>query len=526
MEVNLAASSGAHPSFVALHLSATPGFSPCHYPHLFESGLENLIKCTVSTCTFGRYVQTRAMIDNLLSPAQWALNEFGFAQLGDKRRNKRIVKIAESLARSPGGTLPQAFPDWDEIKAAYRFFDRSGATFERVIEPHLERVRAACRQPGEYLLIEDTTSLDFSKHFHTEDLGVIGDGSGRGFDLHSALALRVEGWTADNRPQGVLVGLFDQQCRAPRPAPKGETRTQLMKRPRKTQVWAMGVKSAGVPPQGCRWIYIADRESDCYEPLDICQLHQIDIVVRSCHDRCLDGQAEHLHQRLAAAPVLGTSTVEIRARPGQAARTAVVEIRSVRVDLKGPRRPDGLKAPLKDMGVIEAREVNPPPGTKEPLHWILLTSLPCASLEDALRVVGYYACRWWVEEYHKALKSGALVEESQLKKAYRLEALIAVLSVVAVRLLNTKFLARSRPQSDEAAKSFGPQALELLEKKLGKPKEGWTNQAVIRAIARLGGFIGRKSDGQPGWQTIWRGWQRLIWMVEAVLLISEEQQCG
>src|SRR5204863_3907326 len=130
--------------------------------------------------------------------------------------------------------------------------------------------------------------------------------------------------------------------------------------------------------------------------------------------------------------------------------------------------------------------------------------LPCATWAQAQRVVGRYTARWWVEEYHKALKSGAGVEESQLERGYRLEPLIAVLAVVAVRLLSTKMLARSRPNSFEAAKSFGPQMLEILQKKLGKPKGGWTNQNVLVATAKLGGFIGRKSDGLPGWQTIWR----------------------
>jgi hypothetical protein len=153
---------------------------------------------------------------------------------------------------------------------------------------------------------------------------------------------------------------------------------------------------------------------------------------------------------------------------------------------------------------------------KEPLHWVLLTSLPCATGAEAQRVVGRYTARWWIEEYHKALKSGAGVEASQLARADRLEPLIAVLAVVAVRLLSTKLLARSRPESGEAAASFGPTLLALLEQKLGPPKGGWTNQNLIRAVARVGGFIGRKSDGQPGWQTIWRGWQRLMWMREGV----------
>ena len=92
--------------------------------------------------------------------------------------------------------------------------------------------------------------------------------------------------------------------------------------------------------------------------------------------------------------------------------------------------------------------------------------------------------------------------------------------MVAVRLLSAKLLARSRPQSYEAALSFGPEMLALLEKKLGQPQEGWTNRHLIRSIARIGGFIGRKSDGEPGWQTIWRGWQRLLWMAAGVNLME------
>ena len=139
-----------------------------------------------------------------------------------------------------------------------------------------------------------------------------------------------------------------------------------------------------------------------------------------------------------------------------------------------------------------------PEGVKQPLHWILLTSLPCATPDQAQRVVGCCTARWWIEEYHKALKSGAGVEASQLERGDRLASLIAVLAVVAVRLLGAKRLARSRPESFEAAASLGPQMLAILERKLGKPKSGWTNQNVIMATARLGGFLARQHDGLPG----------------------------
>jgi len=461
------------------------------------------------------------MSTTTLKPAgQWAQEEFAFADLGEPRLNKRVVKIATHLAANPGGTLPQAFPAWAELKAAYRFFDHPLVDFPKVVQPHLERTRLVCREPGEYLIIEDTSDLDFSGHRKTRDLGVIGDGDGRGFELHSALAVRVESWTLEQRPEGQVMGLFDQQCRRPRPAPRGETRRERLSRRRKSSWWAEALQRAGSPPEGCRWIYLADRESDFYEPIQICQRLGVDFIIRACHDRRLAEGVGKLTAALAGAAVLGQSTVELRSRRGEAARTAIVELRSVQVDLDGPWRPGGWQEPLRAVTVVEVREVHAPEGVGEPLRWILLTSLPCRTLAQARQIVGRYTARWWVEEYHKAIKSGAGVEDSQLENGGRLEPLIAVLAVVAVRLLNAKMLARSRPEGSEARESFGPEALEILEKRFGKPKGGWSNRHLLIATARLGGFLARKHDGMPGWQTIWRGWHRLMWMCEGLEIVN------
>lgn len=461
------------------------------------------------------------MSTTTLQPAgQWAQNEFAFADLGDPRRSRRLVNIAAQLAAHPGGTLPQAFADWAELKAAYRFFDNPSVNHQRVVQPHLERTRLACREPGEYLIIEDTSDLDFSAHRRTQDLGVIGDGEGRGLELHSALAVRVEAWSLEQRPEGQIVGLFDQQCRRPRPAPRGESRAQRFKRRRQSSWWAEGFQRVGPPPRDCRWIYIADRESDFYEPIQTCLGFELDFVIRGFQDRRLAEGAGKMREALANAPVLGQSTVELRSRGGERARTAIVELRSVRVDLDGPWRPGGWQKPLLGVWVLEVREVGAPVEVKEPLHWVLLTSLPSRTMAQARRVLGCYTARWHIEEYHKALKSGAGVEDSQLERGGRLEPLIAVLAVVAVRLLNTKMLARSRPEGSEAKESFGPEPLAILEKRFSKPKGGWTNQNVLVATARLGGFLARKHDGMPGWQTIWRGWQRLMWMCEGLEIMN------
>jgi hypothetical protein len=435
--------------------------------------------------------------------------------------------MATRLAANPTGTLPEAFPEWAELKAAYGFFNQPKATYEPIQSPHWQRSRAECCQAGEYLIIEDTTLLDYTGDPAAPDLGVIGDGRGRGFQLHSSLALRVEGWTEQQRPQSRVVGLVAQQCLSPRPAPKGEKRSQRHYRQRQSQRWAMELLSMGKPPAGCCWIYIADREADMYEPIQQCQDNQWDFIIRSCADRRLaQEQPAHLRSTIAKAPIQGLMEVKLRARPGQRARTAIVAVRSQSMDLSGPWRPGGWQPDFR-VNVVEVKEVDPPADVKEPLHWILLTSLSCATWTEVQQVVGRYAARWVVEEYHKALKSGTKVEESQLERGFRLEPLIAILAIVAVRLLNTKLLARATPEEPIRAEEFGPEALAILSAKYGKPKEGWTYSSLLIALARLGGFLARKKDGMPGWQTIWRGWHRLMIMCEGLEILNHPAKgCG
>ncbi len=195
------------------------------------------------------------------------------------------------------------------------------------------------------------------------------------------------------------------------------------------------------------------------------------------------------------------------------------------VRLQGPERRGGARPEL-NLNVVEVSELAPPPGG-EPLHWLLLSSLPCATWAQVQRVVQCYAARWLVEEYHKALKTGTRVEASQLEEAYRLENLLAVLAIVAVRLLNAKLLARACPDQPVEPHCFGPEALKLLAAKLGCPAGGWTYRSTLIAVARLGGFPARRHDGWPGWQTIWRGWHRLMWMCQGLeLLNATENRCG
>ena len=456
------------------------------------------------------------MNTTLSTPAQWAQQEFALAQLGDQRRTHRLVNLATRLAQNPGGTLPQALPRWKELKAAYRFFSQPKVGLVEVQTPHWEATRRRCREPGEYLLIEDTTQLDYSFHPATEGLGPIGNGGGRGLLLHTTLAVRVEQWTLEQRPEGIALGLFYQQSWVRTGPPKRgrETWRQRLKRPRQSQCWTAALDQTPPPPPGSQWIFLADREADFYEPIEHCQRSGVDFIIRSYRDRAQTEAPEHLQQAAGQLLVRGTMSVTLRARPGAAARTATVQVRSGSLTLKGPERLGDPK-PAFTVNVVAAREINVPPGIAA-WHWILLTSLPCERWVEAQRIVGRYTARWWIEEYHKALKSGAGVEDSQMAAAYRIETLTAVLAIVAVRLLNAQWLARARPDEAVEADAFGPQALALLAAEWGEPPEGWTQRSALVAVARLGGFLARKGDGQPGWQTIWRGWQRLMWMCQGL----------
>jgi hypothetical protein len=157
---------------------------------------------------------------------------------------------------------------------------------------------------------------------------------------------------------------------------------------------------------------------------------------------------------------------------------------------------------------------------------LLLTSWPCETFAQARQVVGVYACRWLIEEYHKALKSGTHIEDSQLSSAGRIQALLAIHAVVAAELLQLKLLANTHPDDPIAHDFVTPEALTILEIQFGRPACGWTNAATMRAIARMGGYLGRKHDGPPGWLSIWRGWLRLILMAEGYQLALQRESCG
>lgn len=458
------------------------------------------------------------------SAEQWAEEQFGAVRLGDRRRTRRLVKVAGRLAEHPSGTLPGAMPSWNELKGAYRLFSNRHVSYSTIMQEHCQQTLQQCSQPGEYLLIEDRSCLDYSTHRATAGLGRIGNDRGAGFLLHTTLAVRVEEQLSAAPLQ--VVGLLGQSCWARTGSSaraKKERWRQRVSRPRESERWAEALGRLPQVPESVRWIYVADRESDIYEVFERCAGAGVDFIVRAQFARALAQEDRSVFEAVKALPALGRFELEVRTRGDVLARTASLEVRSCRVRLRGVWRPGGNR-PNVALNVVEIREET----QAEPIHWVLLTSLPCETLEQARRIAQRYARRWLIEEYHKALKSGAHVEASQLESAQALQSLLGILAVAAVRLLNLKLWAKSQPQQKMSAQIVGAEELSLLTVEFGEPSGGWTYSNTLVAIARMGGFLARKNDGSPGWITIWRGWQRLTTMAHGVraLRSSTPQRCG
>lgn len=441
----------------------------------------------------------------------WAEENFGTCQLGDKRRTRRVVKLARQMAEHPDGSTPDQTETWADLKAAYRLVDQESATFEALASPHWELTRK--HATGLVLVIGDTTELDFGPRRRIEGLGPVGNGIGRGCLLHNALMV-------DARTSRIL-GLAGQELFYRKPKPAGENSYRVTQRRRKeSEVWSRLIAQIGSPHSGVSYLHVFDRGAD---NLDVfCQLQhsrgewviraaQLHRVVQTVPPPGRVPKRKTLRGAVESRPMLGTYELQVRATFREPARTAKLEVRTVQVCIPARRRRrTELQRTLNFQGltqwVVEAREIDPPKGARR-VHWVLWSSRTAETFEQAWEILEYYERRWLIEEFHKALKTGCRIEQRQHQTAYRLEALVGLSSVIAVRLVQLKTMAHTAPETPVAG--VVPRAwlnmLQALRKTTIKNVRDF-----YRHLAGLGGFLMRKHDGNPGWITLWRGIDKLL----------------
>lgn len=429
---------------------------------------------------------------------------FAAVELGNRRSTRRLIHSAAKIAAHPQKPFNQIF-DWNELRGFYRLCDKETATLPTLQGPHWQQTRAAMAEHPLVLILHDTTELDFTHHTALEGTGPIGDGQGRGFLQHNSLAVLPA-------PRQVL-GLAYQQWHVRQEAPKNEHTSKRKHRERESLLWLRGIEAPGRPPAGCRWVDVGDRGADIYEAMVAAQTQGHAFLFRLTQNRQVWQDEEHAqwtklrdHARSLASQ--GQDRVEIPARGGRAARAATVELAAAPVWIPAPSgTPQRFAQPVLAAWVVRIWEAQPPAGV-EALEWILITAVPTDTLEDLRERRDWYACRWMVENFHDIEKNGCSEEDRRFETAERMAACLALLSVVAVRIFQLRTALTSIPAAS-AEQVASADEIQVLRRALKLGKGRFSVRDFVRGVASLGGFLGRKGDGEPGVKTLWRGYQRL-----------------
>jgi hypothetical protein len=474
----------------------------------------------------GAYLRPRPLVQGLDSRA-WIEQEFGTVELGDQRLRERLMQIVSDRAQNPSASyLTASGGDRHATKRFYAFIDttREEVTPEAILATHRERTIERMMTQRRVLVVQDSSDLRFSTRPLTVGLGPIGTNQTgaltKGLRLHSAYALSEEGL-----PLGVLRSVAEAPPPIAKLRPSASRPIEQKKSFRWLEVYRDCVAIAKDLPETTRQIVVMDREGDIFELLleAMATRHRVGIVVRARGDRRLVASDPLLFDALQTCPTRTTVEIHIprqRAKDGKQGRPLQesAPARSVRLTIAYTRvtldtRRSDLRARARTEGpvelfALEAREQNPPKGAA-PIRWRLLTTEPIQGPDDAAAIVSLYSKRWRIEEWHRVLKSGCDVQGHQHETAQRLQRVIAIDVVLAWRIQLMTLLGRALPELP-AETLFDDEEIEALEalhedrtrKKLTRPLK--LKDAVV-GMARLGGYLARKSDPPPGAEVLWTG---------------------
>ncbi len=448
----------------------------------------------------------------------FAEREFGAARLGDIRRTKRLVALADRLAADPGSSLPQALGSQAAQEGGYRFFSNPAVTLEATLVPHQQQTVLRAAELGRIAVIHDTSECRFNGEVKRRGLGRLQhQGNGQGFFAHVALAASADGRRV---PLGVL-GV--ETVFRTGPAKGKRTPAQLREDPDNESLrWRrLAKKTDDLLAGRAQAVHIMDREGDAYEGLHAMLEDSLRFVVRAAHDRTVlgpDGAAKLWAVLDGTEPILvrevpvsrrgkHPSAKENRIHPPREGRLARLTFRAASIELLRPKHSLKKLPPSLKVNVVRVWEVDCP-AEVHPVEWMLITTEPIATVEDVARVVDLYRTRWLIEEYFKALKTGCAYEARQLESSHALLNALAVFIPIAWNILLLR--ARSRGETEApATEVLSPVLVDaLVAMRKGRLPSNPTAREAMLAIAAVGGHI--KNNGAPGWLVLWRGYRDLL----------------
>jgi Transposase DNA-binding/Transposase Tn5 dimerisation domain len=452
----------------------------------------------------------------------WAAIELQDLDLGDARRTRRAIQLVETLALAPQASVPNACGTWAATKAAYRFWSTPEVTPAAMRAAHTASAVRRMANLDTVLVVQDTTELDFTTQPAMTGRGKLAHPAHRGLFVHSGLALS---------PDGTPLGIVHQQSwiRDPDAPPTRQDRRKKATAEKESQRWLSGLTLGELAiPERLAVVMIADREADIFDLFAQERRAGSDWLIRATHDRrvAVDDPAQEatgLVTALARTEVAGHSTVVIPRGRGRPEREATLTLRFREVAIRPPgKRPKHAGLTPVTAWAVLAEELDPPDGLT-PIRWMLLTSRAVTTLAQALQCVAWYRLRWLIERYHYVLKEGCRVEALQLGSIERLERALATYCIVSWRILWLSIQARQTPQAscelilaehEWQALACGAQRTAI------PPTEPPTLLQAVRWIAQLGGFLGRRGDGEPGVKVLWRGMHKLEGMVQMWVLLK------
>lgn len=454
------------------------------------------------------------------SPSDWAEEEFGTVQFFDRRLRERLTDLARDFFAQPGSLIPEACDGSKaKIKAAYRFFDNSKVTMDTLLRSHVESTIERIKSQQVVLAAQDTTSLNYSPHAPAGS-GPINNSKdkARGLLMHDTMAFTTE---------GTPLGLLDVQCwaRDPETKRKKDQRNILPIEQKESAKWLNSFRAVGRAQALCEHttlVSVGDREADLYELFhEACDAPDSpELLVRAERTRNRKTEQQHLWQKMADEPAAGKKQVHVPAKGGKPARTATLQVHFSQVRLAPPQ---GSDLPAVKVWAVYAHEIDYAADVKKPIDWMLLTTVQTDSFEKACERMDWYAKRWGIEVYHRTLKSGCRIQDRRLDNTDGLKACLAVDMVVAWRVYRLTKAGRETPHlsCEEFLKQEEWQTLAAWYTGAAPPEEPPDMQQASRWVGKLGGWIGRKGDGEPGTTCIWRGLIKLAWLVEGSKLAGE-----
>ena len=469
------------------------------------------------------------MIDGAAESA-WAEEQFGRTELGDTRRTARLVRIATSAARSPAGTVSAVFDDDAERQGAYDFLENphiAAAALERGVG---EAAARQCSEESRIFVAVDGSSLTFVDKTGERGLGAVGTYSAGASGLKVITALAIS-------DGGVPIGVL-RQVTWRRPAKRPTNRRAAKKRPvakKETRHWLDAVKDTAermaATATKTRMTYLVDREGDSAAMLTTLVATEHDFIVRGNWDREVaaeDGRRWKIKNLFAYRPALGAYDLELSARPGRTARTARIELGAAEIMLT-VKDPTTSKLVEMKLTAVSAREIGTAPQGEDPIDWLLLTTLPARSEDEARAIVTGYTYRWRIEEFHRAWKSGRCnIEDSQLRSMEALQKWALVLATIAVRIERLKLISRAEPDAPATAAFSDSEihAIIILKRRSGRtiPDGVPTMKQATIWLAELGGYTGKSSGGPPGTVTIARGLLRVRAAADAIEALMNERE--